>query len=101
MAIFSNHKIGIAEILREIPEEELTKLSITTKVDYCSKVLYGKLMFYLLLYGMLRIDRLSQRGLRDAFSSPFFRTLFNFETPKGISHSSISDRLDVYRRQTT
>jgi len=95
MAIFSNHKIGIAEILREIPEEELTKLSITTKVDYCSKVLYGKLMFYLLLYGMLRIDRLSQRGLRDAFSSPFFRTLFNFETPKGISHSSISDRLDV------
>jgi len=52
-------------------------------------------MFYLLLYGMLRIDRLSQRGLRDAFGSPLFRTLFNFRGKKEISHSSISDRLSV------
>jgi predicted SprT family Zn-dependent metalloprotease len=44
---------------------------------------------------MLCVDRLSQRGLRDAFSSPLFRTLFNYSGKKGISHSSISDRLAV------
>jgi len=95
MAIFSKHKVNLADLIREIPETELSQLSIKTKVDYCSKVLYGKLMFYLLLYGMLRIDRLSQRGLRDAFSSPWFRTLFNFRGKKEISHSSISERLSV------
>jgi len=95
MAIFSKHKVNLAELLRESPEAELTRLSIKTRVDYCSKVLYGKLMFYLLLYGMLRIDRLSQRGLRDAFGSPLFRTLFNFRGKKEISHSSISKRLSV------
>jgi len=97
MAIFSKHKVNLADLIREIPELELTRLSRTTKVDYYSKVLSGKLVFYLLLYGMLRIDRLSQRGLRDAFSSPWFRTLFNIRGKKEISHSSISDRLSVLK----
>ena len=95
MAIFSKHKVNLADLIREIPEAELTRLSKTTQVDYYSKVLSGKLMFYLLLYGMLRIDRLSQRGLRDAFSSPWFRTLFNIRGKKEISHSSISERLSM------
>lgn len=93
MAIFSKHKITLTEILKQIPEESLTLLTTSTKVDYCSKVLSGKLMFYLLIYGMLRIDRLSQRGLRDAFSSPLFRAIFNYNGKKEISHSSISERL--------
>ena len=95
MKIFSKHKVVLSEIIREIPEEELIRLSDNSKVDYCSKVLRGKLMFYLLTYGMLRVDRLSQRGLRDAFSSPIFRTLFNYKGKKEISHSSISDRLST------
>ena len=93
MKIFSKHKVVLSEIIREIPEEELTRLSSNSKVDYCSKVLNAKLVFYLLIYGMLRVDRLSQRGLRDAFSSPVFRTIFNYKGKKEISHSSISDRL--------
>jgi hypothetical protein len=44
---------------------------------------------------MLRIDRLSQRGLADAFGSPWFRTIFNYQGKKEISHSSISERLSV------
>jgi hypothetical protein len=44
---------------------------------------------------MLYIDRLSQRGLRDAFSSPMFRILFNYRGKSEISHSSISERLCV------
>ena len=95
MAIFSKHKVKLTDLLRKIPEAELTRLSTQTNVDYFTKVLFGKLMFYLLLYGMLRIDRLSQRGLADAFSSPWFRTLFNYQGRKEISHSSISERLSV------
>ena len=94
MALF-NHKIKLTELIREIPDAELTRLSKETNVDYCTKVLNGKLMFYLLLYGMLKIDRLSQRGLADAFSSPMFKMIFNTGNKKEISHSSISDRLSV------
>jgi hypothetical protein len=94
MAVFSKHRIGIADLIRELPEETLARLSAETQVDHYSKVLSGKLMFGLLLYGMLRIDRLSQRGLRDAFSSPIFRTLFRYQGKKEIAHSSISERLN-------
>jgi hypothetical protein len=95
MAIFSKHKIGLSALLREIPDELLSRIASNTRIDYCSKVLTGKLMFYLLLYGMLYVDRLSQRGLRDAFSSPMFRTIFNYKGQSEISHSSISERLGV------
>jgi hypothetical protein len=44
---------------------------------------------------MLYVDRLSQRGLRDAFSSPMFRAIFNYKGQSEISHSSISERLSV------
>ena len=95
MKIFDKHRITLAEILKEIPEESLTRISKKTRVDHYAKVLNGKLMFYLLIYGILRVDRLSQRGLSDAFSSPLFRTIFNVNGKKEISHSSISDRLSV------
>lgn len=95
MAIFKGHKVSLVDIIREIPESELTRLSISTNVDHYTKVLSGKLVFYLLLYGMLRIDRLSQRGLQDAFSSPWFRTIFHVQGQKEISLSSISERLSV------
>lgn len=92
MSIF-NQKIDLIEILRQIPEEAILKIASKSKVDHYSKVLSGRLMFYLLLLGILRTDKLSQRGLCDAFSSPLFRTIFNFKGKKSISHSSISDRL--------
>lgn len=90
-----NHKISLIEILREIPDSELSRIARESRVDYCSKVLSGKLMFYLLLYGILRIDRLSQRGLCDAFSSPMFKLIFETGGKRSISHSSISDRLST------
>lgn len=69
MALF-NHKISLIEIIREIPDSALSRIARDSHVDYYCKLLSGKLMLYLLLYGMLRVDRLSQRGLSDAFSSP-------------------------------
>lgn len=70
-------------------------MSEATKVDYCAKVLSGKLVFYLLLYGHLCVDRLSQRGLADAFASPMFKLIFDTKGKKEISHSSISERFSV------
>lgn len=48
MSIF-NQKIDLIEILRKIPEEEILKITSKSKVDHYSKVLSGRLMFYLLL----------------------------------------------------
>ncbi len=90
-----NHKISLSEILSYIPDAELMALARDTRVDYCSKVLSGKLMFYLLIYGLLRVDRLSQRGLSEAFGSPLFRSIFNYKGQRTISHSAISQRFAV------
>ena len=86
-------KVRAPEILRMIPDEELAKLASDTKVDYCSKVLKGERMFYMLVYAMLCADRVSQRRLETVFSSAPFKTLFNFSVDMKVSHSSISSRL--------
>ena len=95
MKIFSEHKIALSEIIREIPEEEFIRLSNESKEDYPTKVLAGKLMLYLLTYGMLKVDRLSQSDLQDVFSSQIFRNLFKYKGKKRNSHNSISDRLSA------
>jgi hypothetical protein len=95
MALFGHEK-SLAEILKLLPEEELTSIARETKVDYYTKALDGKLMFNMLLYAILTISKLGQRGLADVYASPFFRILFNYTTEKRtISHSSLSDRLSV------
>lgn len=95
MSIFGQ-KVSLAELIKEIPDMELKTLAKSTGVDYYTKDLDGKLMFYLLFYSLLRVDRMSQRGLADVYSSPLFRFLFNCQGKKQkISHSSLSERLSV------
>ena len=79
MTEFKGHKIQINQLLKVIPEGLLAKLSSTTKVDHYSKVLHGKKMFYLLMYGMIENDKLSQRTLEDTFNDPVFKLLFDFK----------------------
>lgn len=93
MSIFKDHKVGINSLLGVIPEALLSHLSENTKVDYYSKVLHGKKLFYLLMYGILENDRLSQRTLEDTFNDPVFKMLFNLEQSEKICRSSISERL--------
>ncbi|MFM7024077.1 MAG: IS4/IS5 family transposase, partial [Flavobacteriales bacterium] len=59
--MFKDHKIGASNLLGVIPESLLANLSLTTKVDHYAKVLQGKKMFYLLMYGILENEKLSQR----------------------------------------
>ena len=93
MAIFKDHKVRINELLGVIPEALLSHLSENTKVDYYSKVLHGKKLFYLLMYGILENDRLSQRTLEDTFNDPVFKMLFNLKHSESVRRSSISERL--------
>nr|WP_195459973.1 IS4 family transposase [Alistipes sp. D31t1_170403_E11] len=93
MSKFTTHKVTATQLLGVIPEGLLSHLSTHTAVDYCSKVLHGKKMFYLLLYGILENDRLSQRTLEDTFNDSVFKTLFQLDAQERICRSSISERL--------
>ena len=93
--MFTGQKINIQKILGLIPDDLLSSLSKDTKVDYCAKVLYGKRIFNLLLYGILTTDRTSQRTLEDLFRSDLFKTMFSYDAGMKISRSSISTRLSI------
>lgn len=93
MSVFKNHKVSVKQLLEVLPEALLSKLSLTTKVDYYAKVLHGKKMFYLLLYGILENEKLSQRTLEDTFNDYLFKTLFDLDKSETIRRSSISERL--------
>lgn len=93
MSVFKDHKLGVNELLQVIPESLLANLSSTTKVDHYAKVLHGQKLFYLLMYGVLENDRLSQRSLEDTFNDPFFKQLFHLKEDETVRRSSISERL--------
>lgn len=93
MSTFKGHKVSVNQLLGVIPEALLSNLSLTTKVDYYTKVLHGRKMFYLLLYGILENEKLSQRSLEDTFNDPIFKNLFDLPSSERIVRSSISERL--------
>lgn len=75
MSVFKDHKVSLNQVLGFIPEALLSHLSATTKVDYYSKVLHGRKMFYLLLFCVFDNERLSQRTLEDTFNSSGFKAV--------------------------
>ncbi|WP_299176077.1 IS4 family transposase [uncultured Chryseobacterium sp.] len=93
MSIFRDHKISLKDVLEFIPQALLSHLSATTKVDYYSKVLHGKKMFYLLLFCIFDNEKLSQRTLEDTFNSSGFKALFGLGEEEKVRRSSISERL--------
>lgn len=93
MAIFKDHNISVKQLLGFIPEAFIANLSLTTKIDHYAKVLHGNKLFYLLPYGILDNERLSQRTLEDTFNDPVFKVLFNLDGGERIRRSPISERL--------
>ena len=93
MAVFRDHKVGINQLLEVIPEGLLANLSLRTKVDHYAKILHGKKLFYLLMYGILENEKLSQRSLEDTFNDTVFKSLFNLDEDEKVRRSSISERL--------
>ena len=88
-----DHKVGVVNLLNFIPEALLGNLSAQTNVDHYTKVLHGKKMFYLLLYGIVENEKLSQRSLEDTFNDHLFKLLFNLDEDESVVRSSISERL--------
>jgi hypothetical protein len=93
MAIFKDHNINVKQLLGYIPEALIANLSLTTKIDHYAKVLHGNKLFYLLLYGILDNEKLSQRTLEDTFNDSVFKVLFQLDENERIRRSSISERL--------
>jgi len=75
MTVFKGHEIQVNHLLDVIPEGLLAKLSSSTKVDHYTKCTTWEKMFYLLLYGILENEKLSQRTMEDTFNDPVFKLL--------------------------
>lgn len=90
-----SRNITVKELLSIIPDDKIKALASNTKVDYCTKVLYGRSVFYMLLYSLLESDRTSLRTMEDTFNSAKFKFLFNLDQSQTVRHSSISERLSV------
>ena len=86
-------KVTAKQLLEYIPEEEFAGLIKETGVDYQVKKLFGKNLFYLLLYGLLETTRVSHRSLEDVFKSKKFKLLFKLTDQKNFKYNSISERL--------
>lgn len=87
------NNITAKELLELIPEDDFAGLIEETRVDYQVKKLYGKNLFYLLLYGLLETTRVSHRRLEDVFKSKKFKLLFKLIDQKNFKYNSISTRL--------
>jgi hypothetical protein len=87
--------ITVKELLNVIPDDKIYSLAANTQVDYCTKVLYGRSVFYMILYSLLESDRTSLRTMEDIFNSTKFKFLFNLDQNTTVRHSSISERLSV------
>jgi len=86
-------RVSVKQLLNLIPDEELNRLSLQTGVDHWASILYGKSMFYLLLYGLADSDKTSLRSLEDIFNSQRFKFLFNLDSSQTTRYNSISSRL--------
>ena len=90
---FKEDGIGVSELLELIPEDLLDHLAEETNVDHQAKKLYGRNVFYLLLYGLLDGERVGLRTLQDFYNSRHFKALFRLPGTKSIKYNSISARL--------
>jgi Transposase DDE domain len=85
----------INKLLSFIPDKELEDFAIDTGVNKSTKKLHGQLLFKLLFYCMVTEKDNSLRGLQSALESAVFRTVSGIAGELTVSHSSISERLNV------
>ncbi len=84
-------RITAKTILNYLPDSVFEELSKELLVDYKSKKLTGKMLFKLLLYGLLSENELSLRVLEGVYENNYFQ---NYSGLSGsIDHSSIGERL--------
>ena len=85
----------INKLLSFIPDKELEAFTIDTQVNKSTKKSHGQLLFKLLFYCMVTEKDNSLRGLQSTLESAVFRMVSGLPEEFGVSHSSISERLNV------
>jgi hypothetical protein len=85
--------IHARDLLKLIPEDKFGSIIKDTKVDYQVKKLFGRTMFFLLLYGLLDYKKSSLRTLEQSFKSNKFKVLFKIDPLQQIKYNSLSNRL--------
>lgn len=93
MSQILKENISAKQLLNLIPDDEFVSIIKDTDVDYQVKKLYGRNLFYLLLYGLMESNRVSLRSLEDVYKSKKFKFLFNLNKQQNIKFNSISARL--------
>lgn len=86
-------KLEVADLLKMIPKELLENVAANTQVDWNVSRLRGEVMLNLLLFGLIRSDRISTRVLEEFYNSSFFDCFFSKDENHQTRHSSIADRL--------
>jgi hypothetical protein len=86
-------EVTAKQLLELLPDEEFTSIIKNTNVDYQVKKLYGRNLFYLLLYGLMESSRVSLRSLEDVYKSRKFKFLFNLNNKQNVKFNTISARL--------
>jgi Transposase DDE domain len=87
--------IHARDLLKLIPEDSFASIINDTKVDFQVKKLFGRTMFFLLLYGLLDSKRSSLRTLEQSFKTNKFKVLFKIDPLQNIKFNSLSDRLST------
>lgn len=85
--------IHARDLLKLIPEDKFAAIIKDTNVDFQVKKLFGRTMFFLLLYGLLDSKRSSLRTLEQSFKTNKFKVLFKIDPLQQIKYNSLSDRL--------
>jgi len=88
-------KTNVNDLLQLIPEYFFDKIAEETNVDFQVKKLNGKLMFNLLLMGILQSERLSLRVMEELFSTQKFQSFSGLASDSSTRHSSIRDRIST------
>jgi len=93
MTTFGNHNVKVSDLLKLIPENLLSDLSLETKADYQVKKLFARNVFTLLLFGLMESERLGLRSLQDFYNSTHYKVLFNIPQSNTAKYNSLSARL--------
>ena len=81
-------------LLDLIPSEKLKELSVETDVDKGVKKFTGHLFFKLLLFSLIKTDRISLRAIEHFYNSGVFRFEAGLHAEERTRHSTISERLE-------
>lgn len=89
----AKEKVRVNEILRMIPEEELSKITEAVGADKSVKKLKARSLFKLLIFSYLRREVLSLRKLSDDLDDPALQALLAEDEAVSMWHSGIQTKL--------